>query len=148
MQIGAVRWQAHLRHVGAIVPTSWVKGRVTGKTGGALVAGVYEVFESYAPRIAALPAGRRLLPMDLLTSDFLTFDSDCLAIFYAPVDYVNPTAKLTLIGITPVWTQMEIAFRVAREQLSLGWSPDQVGKKVKDEAAFAESMRAHLGVNP
>ena len=39
---------------------------------------------------------------------------------------------------------MEIAFRVAREKLSLGWSPDQVGKKVKDEAAIAESMRAHL----
>lgn len=57
---------------------------------------------------------------------------------------VNPRAQVVLIGLSPGFTQMEIAYRKAKEGLLIGKSLQEVSEQVKAEASFAGSMRIHL----
>ena len=59
-----------------------------------------------------------------------------IKIYYAPFDYVNPKAKLMIVGITPGFQQMLQSFEVINEGKSL--------KEVKDLSSFKGSMRTTL----
>ena len=72
------------------------------------------------------------------------YEDDRLAVFYIPFDYVQPEAKLALIGITPGWTQMELAFRTASQGLRAGRTLERVFFEVDQAASFAGSMRTNL----
>jgi hypothetical protein len=88
------------------------------------------LFYHYSSKIAALS------PSDLLTSPFLIEKADRIAIYYIPFEVVNPAAKVMIVGITPGWTQMELAYRVARDGLRSGLSSLEVLRKVKSTASF------------
>lgn len=108
---------------------------------------MYIYTESFAPfrgAIKLLPGGRELQKSDLLTDHFRLYEDDRLAIFYVPFDYVKPKAKLTLVGITPGWTQMERAFRIASKGLRAGHILEQIFFEVDCTASFAGSMRTNL----
>ena len=98
--------------------------------------------------IMRLPGGGRLLKEDLLTEAFRLYRENVtgkeLAIYYVPFDYVNADAKVVLIGITPGWTQMEIAYRAASRCLHAGLSVEQVLKRAGDEGGFAGMTRTNL----
>ena len=77
-------------------------------------------FERYAEAIASLPDRGTLLKADILNHQFLVSAHNGLEIYYAPFDFVNVTAKVVIVGITPGWTQMQIAFHHASAVLRRG----------------------------
>lgn len=101
------------------------------------------LFERYAPAIAGLPPGP-LTPAELM-SDAFRLDRDAeLAVYYIPFERMNPAARVVLIGITPGFTQMQLAYEVARDGLVAGLAHDEVLQRVDEEASFAGSMRTNL----
>lgn len=108
----------------------------------------YRLFTSKIPDILRLPRSGKLLKEDLLTETFLLHRENVtgkdLAIYYVPFDYVNAGAKVVLIGITPGWTQMEIAYREAGRCLQAGLSVEETLKRAGDQAGFAGMTRTNL----
>ncbi|GFN32893.1 uracil-DNA glycosylase family protein [Paenibacillus xylaniclasticus] len=101
--------------------------------------------DRYREAILALPLHRRLTKDELLTETLLMERNGKVEMYYAPHnEYVNPDAKIVIIGLTPGWSQMEIAFRVARACLEEGRSDEEVCQRVKEAARFAGPMRQNL----
>ncbi|MBW1796199.1 MAG: hypothetical protein JRJ38_17565 [Deltaproteobacteria bacterium] len=101
-------------------------------------------FISLSPKIARLPNSSPLSKEDLLIEVFRLWRDNALEIYYAPADYVNKDAQVAIIGITPGWHQMEIAYRTARDAIRRGLTPAQVCKQAKQKASFAGTMRVNL----
>lgn len=103
------------------------------------------LFSRYRAAIRTLPLKTIYAKEDLLIPDFLLHQEGQLRMFYAPHnEYFNPQAKIVIVGITPGWTQMELAFRQARICLEQGLPEEQIYKQVKRAARFAGSMRKNL----
>lgn len=64
--------------------------------------------------------------------------------FYTPFDHVNEAARVTLVGITPGWHQMRVAYEVARDLLREGLPHDAILPRVSSAAGFSGPMRANL----
>jgi hypothetical protein len=103
-----------------------------------------DLFETYRAAIAQLPAGRALGPDDLWTDDFLLARNGDVECFYAPFDHVEVSATVAIVGVTPGWMSMEIAFREAREALRDGCADEEILRRAKLAAAFPGPMRARL----
>jgi len=105
------------------------------------------LFPQYASLIAQLP-DRKLTKADLCIPEFRLhrehLREGTLEIYYAPFDAINPYAKILLVGITPGWYHMEIAFRTASLALRGGWSLEHACAYGKQQAIFAGSMRRTL----
>jgi hypothetical protein len=65
-------------------------------------------------------------------------------VFYAPFEYVNPHARIVLVGITPGRTQMLNALRECRRQLDAGADDQSALKAAKLTGAFSGAMRPNL----
>jgi hypothetical protein len=77
----------------------------------------------------------------------LRIDSDLdkkVVVYYAPFEWLNPEARLAIVGVTPGFTQMENAIRVARHELLAGAELDTALRQAKYAASFAGSMRHNL----
>ncbi|NJN22987.1 MAG: hypothetical protein HC812_19715 [Leptolyngbya sp. RL_3_1] len=100
--------------------------------------------EPYLSTIEQLPIGRPLSKHDLLIPELRLHQSGNLEIYYVPFDYWKPKAKLLIVGITPGWTQMELAYRslVAAIAQHKSWS-ERYGV-VEQAASFAGAMRTNL----
>jgi len=97
------------------------------------------IIEKYRPVLggASVPTVRD--PRLLMDS------SGDVAIYYAPFEYVNPLARVVLVGITPGPTQMVNANNAARRALMAGHSPENAIRAAKETAAFSgEPMRGNL----
>lgn len=99
--------------------------------------------EKYKDAIMTLPPGS-LSKEHLFIKDFLIQEKGDLSIYYVPYDYVNEQAKVMIVGITPGFTQMQVAFRSARADLIAGVPFRQIDKNAKKLASFAGSMRKNL----
>jgi hypothetical protein len=101
-------------------------------------------FEKFLPAIMALPA-RQQLGRDELMVDALRLHRDQqVEVYYMPTDGLNPAAKLMLLGITPGWTQMELAYRHVRLGLSNGLEPSEARRRARYAASFGGPMRKNL----
>ena len=58
-----------------------------------------------------------------------------------PTDGLNPAAKLMLLGITPGWTRMELAYRHVRLGLHNGLEPGEARRRARYAASFGGPMR-------
>jgi hypothetical protein len=67
-----------------------------------------------------------------------------LSVYYAPFEYVNPTARLVLVGITPGIQQAENALASARASLTAGVSTSEALRIAKGVASFSGPMRTNL----
>lgn len=67
-----------------------------------------------------------------------------LDIWYSPMGEVTQNPKLWILGITPGWNQMKIAYSSAADMLNSGFSPDEANAAKKPQVAFAGSMRSNL----
>jgi hypothetical protein len=66
-------------------------------------------------------------------------------IYYAPFEYLNPQARVVLVGITPGPTQMVNANNTARRALMEGHAPPDAMRLAKRTAAFSgEPFRTNL----
>jgi hypothetical protein len=100
---------------------------------------------NYKQALLSLPVDRGLTKEDLLVDDFLMERSGEIEIYYAPHnEYLNHSAKVVILGITPGWTQMKIAFHAAQKGLKQGLPDEEICKTAKKEAGFAGSLRRNL----
>lgn len=66
-------------------------------------------------------------------------------IYYAPFEYINPRARIVLVGITPGPTQMASANNEVRRQLQAGKSSVEAIQAAKSVGAFSgEPLRSNL----
>jgi hypothetical protein len=104
----------------------------------------YSLFASYADRLEELPDKPKLGKSDLLTDTLKIQAWSAFEMYYAPFDYLNEGALVSVVGITPGWPQMEVACRIARDGLRSGDSIHDICQLVKREASFVGSMRRNL----
>lgn len=79
------------------------------------------------------------------TSPALCMTSDGpLSVYYAPFDWVNPGARVVLVGITPGRTQAVNALVEAKRQLTSGAAPEQALRSAKLTGGFSGAMRPNL----
>lgn len=100
-------------------------------------------FERYAPRIARLPQ-RTLIAADLMINAFLLERDGDLSVYYIPFERLNPSARVVLIGITPGFSQMRLAYEAARDGLKQGLAHKEILDRVGQTASFAGQMRTNL----
>ena len=100
--------------------------------------------DRFATSIRSLPPLAEYEPEHLCTSDFRLYSDAKLEMFYAPFDAVNRSAKVAIVGITPGFQQMEVAFRVARAALNDTASVTDACNQAKAQASFAGTMRLNL----
>jgi hypothetical protein len=99
-------------------------------------------FETFAPVIAALPAD--LSEQDVLRPELLLHREGRLELYYAPFDWVNASARIVIVGITPGRHQMYVAIQQAQRGLAAGLPVDELLRQASATAAFAGSMRTNL----
>jgi hypothetical protein len=79
---------------------------------------------------------KKINKSNVTNSKFLVNKEGNIKIYYAPFDYINPKAKIMIVGITPGLQQMLQSFKVINDGKSL--------KEVKDLSSFKGSMRTTL----
>ena len=98
-----------------------------------------DLFERYA---SVLAAGA---PPKVRDKRLLLDEDGSVKIYYAPFEYLNPDARIVLVGITPGPTQMANANREARRALIAGMPAPEAMRAAKDTAAFSgEPLRGNL----
>lgn len=98
-----------------------------------------DLFVRFAPVLRAEQA-------PVVRDQRLLIDSmDDVAIYYAPFEYINPEARIVLVGITPGPTQMVNANTEARRALLVGKTNEEAIRMAKETGAFSgEPMRSNL----
>lgn len=79
-----------------------------------------------------------------LPEDLRIAKEDDVEVWYAPFEYINPSARIVIAGITPGRTQMMNALRECRAQLDRGASDEKALAAAKETAAFSGAMRPNL----
>jgi hypothetical protein len=102
------------------------------------------LFRTFIADIRRLPFGSELSQSDLLARHFRLYSENGLEIYYAPVGHIRRKAKIALIGVTPGWSQMELAYRMARSLIERWQDPSRILSEIKRQIAFAGSMRRNL----
>ena len=76
--------------------------------------------------------------------DLLLKDFGEERIYYAPFDYVNPKARLFIVGITPGEVQMNNMLAEAARLIHQGLSDDEILRRCKAVGSFSGPMRKNL----
>ena len=82
--------------------------------------------------------------LDVLPLSFTLHREGRLRVAWAPFDYVNRSARIALVGITPGWQQTKIAYEEAYKALGEGRSYVTASRRAKARASFAGTMRKNL----
>lgn len=101
------------------------------------------LIEKFAPVICSLSPAE-LACTGALSADLLMAKDGPIEVYYAPFEYVNPAARIVIVGITPGRTQMANALKEARRQLDADAEFAQVLSAAKSTAAFSGAMRPNL----
>ena len=80
----------------------------------------------------------------LLSDRFLLFSEGGVDVYYAPFHRANLGARLALVGLTPGWTQMELAFRAAKQGLEEGLDDEALFHRIDTTGSFGGPMRINL----
>jgi hypothetical protein len=84
------------------------------------------------------------IPAAFLLARGKTPNDKTLSIHYTPFDYVNTSARVVVVGITPGFAQWKNAVREARRQLALGAPLPDVLRAAKYNGAFSGAIRPNL----
>jgi hypothetical protein len=95
------------------------------------------LFAAYEPKIRGLPRRRPIDEFDLLRPSFRLQHDGRLEIYYAPMDWLRPTARIAIVGITPGKDTMLIAYQSAADGLAAGRTPASVLNEIKSKASFS-----------
>jgi hypothetical protein len=77
-------------------------------------------------------------------TELLMAKDGALSVYYAPFEWVNPQARVVLVGITPGRTQAANALNEAKHAIHAGASDAEVLRRAKATGAFSGSMRPNL----
>ncbi|MBS5931527.1 MAG: hypothetical protein KIC94_01520 [Clostridiales bacterium] len=95
--------------------------------------------------IQSLPLQDRYSKEELLIPELLIEKKDTIEIYYAPHnDYINPKAKVFIIGITPGFQQMSTAITAARKGLELGEEIEIIQYQCKAAGRFSGPLRKNI----
>lgn len=90
-------------------------------------------------------AGAQINKETILNGEFELFAGSCLQICYAPHnEYINPKAKILIVGITPGWSQTERAYLTAKEGIAQQMTDEEICFRCKMASRFAGTMRKNL----
>ena len=99
----------------------------------------------YKDIIKKLPIKDKYTKEELLIEDFLIEKENNIEIYYAPHnEYLNPKAKIFIIGITPGFQQMSTAIATARKELEISDNIGEIQYKCKVAARFSGSLRKNI----
>ena len=99
-------------------------------------------FSDFCDSFAALPSGSLTLDK-VRTAEFRIYEDHRIVAYYAPFDFLNPLAKVALVGVTPGPTQVLESYAIVRDALRAGQSNQQALQAVKARASF-KGMRRDL----
>ncbi|MBN3761239.1 hypothetical protein [Burkholderia sp. Ac-20365] len=102
-----------------------------------------DFFARFAADMGRLDLARVQSPRDI-PETFLLGRQGPLSSYYVPFDYVNPKARLVLVGITPGFTQWKNAMREAQDRLRGGATHADALRAAKQTGAFSGAMRPNL----
>lgn len=103
------------------------------------------MYKRYQSFLQALPVKNRYEQSELLVPELQVDKQQNIEMYYAPHnEYVNPRAKIIIVGITPGWSQMELSIRTLRKALAENKSDEAAVKEAKMAARFAGTMRKNL----
>ncbi|RDY27008.1 hypothetical protein CHL78_011095 [Romboutsia weinsteinii] len=104
-----------------------------------------KTLNEYIDKIKKLPIKDKYTKEELLCEDFLIEKEGNIEIYYAPHnEYVNPKAKVFIVGITPGFQQMSTAISQARKSLEEGDSIEDIQYKCKVAGRFSGSLRKNI----
>lgn len=83
---------------------------------------------------------------NLRIDGFVSRKGETVTIHYAPFEYINPHARLVLVGITPGDVQSKEALSIAQMELRAGKTPAAAAKAAKRAASFKGEMRDNLAL--
>ena len=92
---------------------------------------LYPQFES---KIRRLPTKRPLVDRDILQPAFRLEREEYLEIYYAPMDWLRPTARVSIVGITPGKGTMLLAYGSVSRGLAEGRGASSVLNDAKDNS--------------
>ncbi len=99
----------------------------------------------YKEAIEELPLKSKYTKEDLLIDKFLIDKENKIEIYYAPHnEYLNPKAKVFIIGITPGFQQMSVAIKTAKKELEKSNDIEEIQYRCKVEARFSGSLRKNI----
>ena len=99
----------------------------------------------YKELIKSLPLKDKYTKDELLVDDFLVDKKDNIEIYYAPHnEYINPKAKVFIIGITPGFQQMSTAIATARKELEKSDDIELIQYKCKVAGRFSGTLRKNI----
>ena len=94
-------------------------------------------YESVLPQVAPVS-------LDELDKQLRIYYDDILEVWYSPHGVASSSPKLWVLGITPGWNQMRIAYEDAAVAIQQGLSRQEAARSAKPRVAFAGSMRTNL----
>ena len=101
--------------------------------------------KDYIDAIKELPIKSKYSKEELLINDFLIQKEGKVEIYYAPHnEYINPKAKVFIVGITPGFQQMNAAIVEARKGIEKGLSIEEISYNCKVAARFSGSLRNNI----
>lgn len=104
-----------------------------------------KTLDDYQDVIRKLPIKDKYDKKELLIEELLIEKSGTVEIYYAPHnEYLNPKAKIFIIGITPGFSQMSTAISTARKELALEANLLDIQYKCKVAARFSGSLRKNI----
>jgi hypothetical protein len=103
----------------------------------------YAHFNKYKSVLTTLNLSKLTAPTTIPASLEMARDTN-LSVHYIPFEYVNPEARIVLVGITPGFTQLKNSFIEAQKQLKMGSNDEATLIAVKKTGAFSGSMRPNL----
>lgn len=77
-------------------------------------------------------------------TELLMAKDGAVSVYYAPFEWVNPQARVVLVGITPGRTQAANALSEAKRAIHDGASDTEVLRRAKATGAFSGAMRPNL----
>lgn len=99
----------------------------------------------YEGAIKKLPLKDKYTKEELLIDDFLVDKEGNIEIYYAPHnEYINPKAKVFIVGITPGFNQMSTAMATARKELEVSDDIKEIQYKCKIAGRFSGSLRKNI----
>lgn len=100
-------------------------------------------FQHFSPIIRKMTAPE-LSGSPSLNDKLRIAQNGSIEVCYAPFEYVNPQARIVIVGVTPGHTQMLNAIRECRRQLDDGADDRSALRAAKLTGAFSGAMRPNL----
>ena len=97
----------------------------------------FTCYEKYIPPVAPISLAD-------LSTQLRIYQDEAIEVWYSPMGVRVAKPKLWILGITPGWNQVRIAYEEAANAMASGMSPTQAAQMRKPRVAFAGSMRANL----